>query len=98
MVYEVVAFQALRDQFKYKEIWVVGADKWRNPGEDLPQDFGALRGELPRAAQAARCRRVRRRAARADDHRTDTAERPDAHAELVGHRRAEVRGDPADPG
>ena len=31
MVYEVVAFQALRDQLKCKEIWVVGADKWRNP-------------------------------------------------------------------
>jgi hypothetical protein len=39
MVYEVVAFQALRDQLKCKEIWVVGADKWRNPDEDLRQDF-----------------------------------------------------------
>ncbi|MFF9566885.1 hypothetical protein [Streptomyces sp. NPDC014685] len=38
-VYEVVAFQALRDQLKCKEIRVVGADKWRNPDEDLPQDF-----------------------------------------------------------
>ncbi|MFF4414590.1 hypothetical protein ACFYY8_18850 [Streptosporangium sp. NPDC001559] len=27
MVYEVVAFQTLRDQLKCKEIWVVGADK-----------------------------------------------------------------------
>ncbi|MFF1834792.1 Tn3 family transposase [Streptomyces sp. NPDC058231] len=45
MVYEVVAFQALRDQLKCKEIWVVGADKWRNPDEDLPQDFDARRAE-----------------------------------------------------
>jgi len=45
MVYEVVAFQALRDQLKCKEIWVVGADKWRNPDEDLPQDFEARRAE-----------------------------------------------------
>lgn len=45
MVYEVVAFQALRDQLKCKEIWVVGADKWRNPDEDLPQDFEARRVE-----------------------------------------------------
>lgn len=45
MVYEVVAFQALRDQLKCKEIWVVGADKWRNPDEDLPQDFEARREE-----------------------------------------------------
>ncbi|MEU4799471.1 hypothetical protein [Streptomyces sp. NPDC023327] len=27
MVYEVVAFQTLRDQLKCKEIWVAGADK-----------------------------------------------------------------------
>ncbi|MFE6977237.1 Tn3 family transposase [Streptomyces sp. NPDC057682] len=45
MVYEVVAFQALRDQLKCKEIWVVGADKWRDPDEDLPQDFEAKRAE-----------------------------------------------------
>ncbi|MEU9298733.1 Tn3 family transposase [Streptomyces sp. NPDC048266] len=45
MVYEIVAFQALRDQLKCKEIWVVGADKWRNPDEDLPQDFEARRAE-----------------------------------------------------
>ncbi|MDX3319746.1 hypothetical protein PV415_22840 [Streptomyces sp. ME03-5684b] len=29
MVYEVVAFQALRDQLKCKEIRVIGADRWR---------------------------------------------------------------------
>jgi hypothetical protein len=45
LVYEVVAFQALRDQLKCKEIWVVGADKWRNPDEDLPQDFAGRREE-----------------------------------------------------
>ena len=42
-VYEVVAFQALRDQLKCKEIWVVGASRWRNPDEDLPADFEATR-------------------------------------------------------
>ncbi|MBO8195366.1 Tn3 family transposase [Streptomyces oryzae] len=45
MVYDVVAFQALRDQLKCKEIWVVGADKWRSPDEDLPQDFAERREE-----------------------------------------------------
>ncbi|WP_432149123.1 hypothetical protein [Streptomyces sp. bgisy029] len=29
MVYEVVAFQVLRDQLKCRETWVVGADEWR---------------------------------------------------------------------
>jgi hypothetical protein len=39
MVYEVVTFQALREQLRCKEIWVVGAQSWRNPDEDLPADF-----------------------------------------------------------
>ncbi|MFB6718289.1 MULTISPECIES: hypothetical protein [unclassified Streptomyces] len=30
-VYEACVFQALRDRLRCKEIWVVGADKWRNP-------------------------------------------------------------------
>jgi hypothetical protein len=45
MVYEVVTFQALREQLRCKEIWVVGADSWRNPDEDLPQDFDGRRIE-----------------------------------------------------
>jgi Tn3 transposase DDE domain/Domain of unknown function (DUF4158) len=44
-VYEVCTFQALRDQLRCKEIWVVGADKWRNPAEDLPTDFEERRVE-----------------------------------------------------
>lgn len=39
MVYEICTFQALREQLRCKEIWVVGADKWRNPSQDLPLDF-----------------------------------------------------------
>jgi hypothetical protein len=34
MAYEVCTFQALRDQLRCKEIWVIGADRWRNPAED----------------------------------------------------------------
>ena len=45
MVYEVVTFQALREQLRCKEIWVVGADSWRNPDEDLPADFEERRAE-----------------------------------------------------
>lgn len=39
MVYEVCKFQALREQLRCKEIWVQGADRWRNPARDLPGDF-----------------------------------------------------------
>jgi TnpA family transposase len=48
-VYEVCTFQALRDQLRCKELWVVGADRWRNPAEDLPADFDDRRGEHYRA-------------------------------------------------
>ncbi len=45
MVYEVATFQALREQLRCKEIWVVGADSWRNPEQDLPADFEEHRDE-----------------------------------------------------
>lgn len=41
--YEICTFQALREQLRCKEIWVAGAARWRNPDEDLPQDFEAQR-------------------------------------------------------
>ena len=51
-VYEICTFQALRERLRCKEIWVVGADKWRNPDEDLPADF-----EVHRAAHYAALRK-----------------------------------------
>lgn len=44
-VYEICTFQALREQLRSKEIWVVGADSYRNPDEDLPSDFESRRDE-----------------------------------------------------
>ncbi len=31
--------QALREKVRTKEIWVVGANRFRNPDDDLPTDF-----------------------------------------------------------
>jgi hypothetical protein len=45
MVYEVATFQALRERLRCKEIWVIGAGRWRDPDEDLPKDFEARRPE-----------------------------------------------------
>ncbi|WP_433135412.1 hypothetical protein ACQPZ8_25015 [Actinomadura nitritigenes] len=45
MVYEIVTFQALREALRCKEVWVVGADSFRDPEEDLPADFAARRVE-----------------------------------------------------
>ena len=41
--YEIAVLQALRDRLRCKEIWVVGADRYRNPDEDLPADFDDAR-------------------------------------------------------
>lgn len=43
--YEIVALQSLRDKLRCKEIWVVGANRYRNPDEDLPPDFEERREE-----------------------------------------------------
>ena len=41
--YELCVLQTLRDKLRSKEIWVEGADRYRNPDEDLPDDFAAQR-------------------------------------------------------
>jgi len=41
--YELAVLHALRDGLRSKELWVVGADRYRNPDEDLPRDFEARR-------------------------------------------------------
>jgi TnpA family transposase len=43
VVYELCVLGALRDGLRSKEIWVVGAYRYRNPDEDLPQDFDERR-------------------------------------------------------
>jgi TnpA family transposase/(2Fe-2S) ferredoxin len=37
--YEIAVLQSLRKRLRCKEIWIEGADRYRNPEEDLPQDF-----------------------------------------------------------
>lgn len=43
--YELCVLQALRERIRAKEIWVVGADRHRNPDDDLPKDFDCRRAE-----------------------------------------------------
>lgn len=38
--YEICVLQSLRTALRSKEIWVDGSDRFRNPDEDLPTDFG----------------------------------------------------------
>ncbi len=39
ITYEIAVLEALREQLRCKEIWVVGANRYRNPDEDLPAGF-----------------------------------------------------------
>lgn len=41
--YEICVLQTLRDKLRCKEIWVVGARRFRNPDDDLPGDFADRR-------------------------------------------------------
>jgi len=43
--YEIYVLQALRDKLRCKEIWVSGANRYRNPDDDLPKDFEERREE-----------------------------------------------------
>ena len=43
--YEICVLGALRERLRCKEIWVAGADRYRNPDEDLTQDFEERRAE-----------------------------------------------------
>jgi TnpA family transposase len=41
--YEVCVLQALREKIRVREIWVEGANHYRNPDDDLPTDFSQKR-------------------------------------------------------
>lgn len=41
--YELCVLTQLRDCIRSKEIWVVGANRYRNPDDDLPRDFEVRR-------------------------------------------------------
>lgn len=43
MNYEVAVLELLRDKLRCKSIWIHGAYRYRNPNEDIPQDFDSRR-------------------------------------------------------
>jgi TnpA family transposase len=50
--YELCVLAALREAIRRREVWVVGAVRWRNPDIDLPADFDAHRvGHYERLGQ-----------------------------------------------
>ena len=49
ITYEIAVLEALRERLRCKEIWVVGANRYRDPDEDLPADFDENREEYSQA-------------------------------------------------
>jgi hypothetical protein len=49
ITYEICVLEALREKLRCKEIWVVGANRYRNPDEDLPVDFESQRNRYYQA-------------------------------------------------
>lgn len=41
--YEICVLQTLREKLRCKEVWVEGAQRFRNPDDDLPADFAERR-------------------------------------------------------
>jgi hypothetical protein len=41
--YELFVLEAVRERVRCKEVWVSGADRYRNPDNDLPADFAVRR-------------------------------------------------------
>ena len=39
VAYEICVLMVLREKLRCREMWVVGARRYRNPGDDLPKDF-----------------------------------------------------------
>ncbi|UKI08292.1 hypothetical protein L3V85_36995 [Variovorax paradoxus] len=49
VTYEIAVLEALRERLRCKEIWVVGANRYRNPDDDLPTNFEQNREDYYRA-------------------------------------------------
>ena len=43
VTYEIGVLRTVREKLRCKELWVAGAKRYRNPHEDLPQDFDLRR-------------------------------------------------------
>ena len=39
ITYEICVLEALRERLRCKEVWVTGANRYRNPDDDLPADW-----------------------------------------------------------
>lgn len=52
IAYELCVLHSLREKLRCKEVWVRGANRYRNPDEDLPADFTERRADYYEQLQA----------------------------------------------
>jgi TnpA family transposase len=45
IAYEICVLRSLREKLRCKEIWVAGGNRYRDPDQDLPQDFEQRRAD-----------------------------------------------------
>jgi TnpA family transposase len=99
--YEICVLQTLRERLRCKEIWVVGADRFRNPDEDLPADFAARRSacyeRLGLPVQARAFTEALRTEVAAALSRLDRGLPRDPGVRLVPRRRRPVVVSPLEP-
>ncbi|MEO0374167.1 MAG: Tn3 family transposase [Cyanobacteria bacterium P01_A01_bin.17] len=51
VIYEIGVLQNLREKLRCKEVWVPGAERYRNPAHDVPKDFEQQREVYYQALQ-----------------------------------------------
>ncbi len=72
--YEICVLQVLREKLRCKEIWVAGAQRYRNPEENVLQDFADQR-----ATVVVRGRNRLHRVTRINDRRYAVGSKADVH-------------------
>jgi hypothetical protein len=93
ITYEICVLEALRNRLRCKEIWVVGANRYRNPDEDLPTDFEAQRTSYYQALDLLLLSGARP----APRGRSLHHHRSGGHAHGAGKARCRPAGQPAGP-
>ncbi|MGH9071559.1 MAG: Tn3 family transposase, partial [Acidimicrobiales bacterium] len=93
--YELCVLRSLREAIRRREVWVEGANRWRDPDEDLPADFEsnrprhylALRQPLDPEAFVAD---LRRRMTKALDNLNEAMAKDETGGVSLGTRRGEA--------
>jgi Domain of unknown function (DUF4158) len=101
ITYEMCVLYVLRDQLRCKELWVVGADRYRNHDDDVPSDFAVQRpvyyAALKLPAQAEDFLRQMQQAMRDELTALDRTLPHNADVEILPKGKGWIKLSPLDP-